>query len=121
MKIKKRKVISIVLAGLNLACSIQLYGCGNGNETYTSISGLDTDKEATIIITIPYETNKALNTVANEFMNKYPNISIQLQYIEDYDTNAMQLFKENAVDIVLMKDLIYTEYTEKMRKQKKRF
>lgn len=98
---------------LSIAMVFTFTGCAGKEQTvsYTSVSGLDTNTKATLTIAIPYETNKALNTVANAFMNKYPNVSIQLQYIEDYDKNAVQLFKENALDIILQKDLSYEEYS----------
>ena len=65
----------------------------------------------TLSIAIPYETNKALNTVSNAFMTKYPNVSVHLQYVEDYDTNAVQLFKDNKLDMILQKGIFNNEYT----------
>jgi len=84
-------------------------GCG-ATKTYQPVSGLDQTQNVTLKIAIPQETNKALNTVANLFMKKYPNVNIQLEYIEDYDKNAVQLFKDNQLDIILRKDVKYEEY-----------
>ncbi|MDD3409817.1 MAG: extracellular solute-binding protein, partial [Eubacteriales bacterium] len=78
---------------------------------YTPVPGLDTGKKAELTIAIPYETNKALNTAANAFMSKYPNVSVRLQYVEDYDKNAVQMLQDNAIDIILQKDIDYGEYT----------
>lgn len=106
-----KRFLSITLCTCIMA---SLAGCSRQTaDTYTPVSGLDTTQSVTIKIAIPYETNKALNTVSNAFMTKYPNVNIQLQYIEDYDKNALQLFKENALDIILQKDVSYTEYTIK--------
>lgn len=76
---------------------------------YTPISGLDTKTKAEVKIAIPYETNKPLNEVANLFMEKYQNVDVQLQYVEDYDTNAVQLFKDNSIDIIFKRGVTYTE------------
>lgn len=108
---QKKKYIAILLS---LIVIITTVGCGieeNKNDN-SVISGLDTKENITLQIAIPYETNKALNTVSNAFMKKYPNVNIQLQYVEDYDVNAVQLFKENALDMILQKDIPYTEYTK---------
>lgn len=90
-------------------------GCKKTDETkeYKPISGLDTSKDVTLTIAIPYETNKALNTVSNAFMNKYPNVSVKLQYVEDFEKNTVELLKQNKVDMILQKDQKYTEYTVK--------
>ena len=97
-----------------LLCAVLvLTGCNRipFQEEKRVIAGLDTSQEVNIQIAIPYETNKALNTAANSFMKKFPNVNIHLQYVEDYDNNALKLFKENAVDIILQKDVLYKEYT----------
>ncbi|MDD3368803.1 MAG: hypothetical protein PHP50_07980 [Lachnospiraceae bacterium] len=90
---------------------ISITGCGTDKKVqdYVSVSGLDTGEQVVLKIAIPYETNKALNTVSNAFMTKYPNVSIQLEYIEDYDTNALQLFQANELDVILQKDVFATE------------
>ncbi|NCC44510.1 MAG: hypothetical protein EOM18_13240, partial [Clostridia bacterium] len=91
-----------------------LSGCGTQDqEAYRAISGLDAKQEVSLKIAIPYETNKAMNTAANAFMEKYPNVNVQMQYIEDYDNNAVQLFKDNEIDMILQKDLFYEEYAVK--------
>lgn len=107
-----KKFLSVLLCAAML---LSFAGCtGNLSKgKYTPVSGLDTDTNATVTIAIPYETNKALNTVANDFMAKYPNVNVELKYIEDYDTNAVKLFQENSLDIIFQKDCSYTEYTEK--------
>lgn len=96
---------------LCLCLLLAFSGCGNNGGDYKPVSGLNTDEKATLTIAIPYETNKALNTVANAFMEKYPNINVSLQYVEDYDTNAVQLFRENKLDLILQKGIINNEYT----------
>lgn len=70
-----KKLTAVILS---FTMVFALTGCAGKNQTadYTPIPGLDTDTKATLVIAIPYETNKALNTVANAFMNKYPNVSI---------------------------------------------
>lgn len=108
---KIRKTISLVISAVILAGTVCISGCSK-EEDYKSVSGLDKKEKANIIIGIPYETNKALNTVANAFMSKYPNVNIQLQYIEDYDANAVNLFKKNSLDIILQKNVSYTEYMD---------
>lgn len=99
------KLVKCVAAAV---IAVTLAGC-SGAKPYNAVSGLDKDKQVTIKIAIPYETNKALNTAANAFSEKYPNVSFQLQYIEDYDNNATKLFYDNAVDIILKKDVPYFE------------
>lgn len=106
---KAKKLISIVLMTTILAAP-QMMGCASQNKVdYAPVKGLDTKEEVSLKIAIPYETNKAMNTVCNAFMEKYPNVTVQMQYIEDYDTNAVQLFKGNELDIILQKDLLYEE------------
>ena len=52
-----------------------------------------------------------MNTISNAFMDKYPNVNVQIQYIEDYDTNAVQLFKDNELDVIFQKNLIFEDET----------
>lgn len=110
-----KKAISAILC---IVLLLALAGCAAKTQDsgYTPISGLDANKKVTLKIAIPYETNKALNTVANAFMSKYKNVSVQLEYIEDYDTNAMKLFKSGELDFILLKDTSFAEYTEKDEK-----
>ncbi len=104
-----RKILTFLMC---IVVVLALGGCKNKEkDNYSAISGLDKDKAVTLTIAIPYETNKALNTIANEFTTRYPNVTIQLKYVEDYDTNAVGLFKNNSVDIILQKDVAYTDYT----------
>lgn len=107
-----KKVTALLLC---IIMVLSLMGCTGSQrkDSYTAIPGLDTKQSATLKIAIPYETNKALNTVSNAFMEKYPNVSIELQYVEDYDKNAIQLFKDSELDMILQKDIHYTEYTIK--------
>ena len=101
----------IVTAALCICLLLAAFGCGAQAPRYTPVSGLDTNEKVTLTIAIPYETNKALNSVANAFMTKYPNVSIHLQYVEDYDTNAVQLFKNDKLDMILQKSIVNNEYT----------
>ena len=101
-----------VFASIMVLCFLgTLVGCGRQASGYTPVSGLNTNDKITLTIAIPYETNKALNTVANAFMTKYPNVSVHLEYVEDYDTNALQLFKDNRLDMILQKGVLNEEYT----------
>ncbi|MDD3222837.1 MAG: extracellular solute-binding protein [Lachnospiraceae bacterium] len=110
---KMRRIIAPILM-VALMSVFLMTGCSKTAESaYTPIPGLDTKTEITLKIAIPYETNKAMNTVSNAFMDKYPNVTVQMQYIEDYDTNAVQLFKENSLDMILQKDLTFEEETVK--------
>ena len=84
---KISKPVAIMLMAILLIMSL-MTGCGKQNG-YTPIAGLDKKEEITLRIAIPYETNKAMNTISNAFMDKYPNVNVQIQYIEDYDTNAV--------------------------------
>ncbi|MDO5572929.1 MAG: extracellular solute-binding protein [bacterium] len=101
----------LMTTGLFLMC--MLCGCGKSGAYHTTVSNLDTNQKVTLTIAIPYETNKALNTVANSFMTQYPNVSVNLQYVEDYDTNAVQLFKDNRLDMILQKGILNEEYMMK--------
>lgn len=107
-----KRFISLILCA---AMMLTITACApkTAQDEYKPIAGLDASKKVTIKIAIPYETNKALNSVSNAFMNRYKNVSVQLQYIEDYDVNALKLFKDNALDMILSKDLNYNEYTAK--------
>ena len=107
MKLHRNQIISICLAFPLLLLTA---GCGSkAGSSYPSVSDLDKAEKVTLKIAIPYETNKALNTVANAFMAAYPNVTVELPYIEDYDTNAVQLFKENQLDMILQKDVFFQE------------
>ncbi|MDD3336297.1 MAG: extracellular solute-binding protein [Eubacteriales bacterium] len=117
----KKKLTKLIIAVVSIAMLLSICGCSSKNETaYQALPGLDTSKQITIKIAIPYKTNKALNTVSNAFMNQYPNVSIQLQYVEDYDSNAVELFKDGSVDVILQKDVKYTEYTSTDKKSQKK-
>lgn len=112
MEIRKKRGVSLILVSGVLLVLLLMSGCGNDkNKIYAPVSGLDENQQLTLKIAIPYETNKALNIVSNAFMAKYPNVNIQLEYIENYDSNAVQLFKQNSLDIILQKDIVYEEYT----------
>lgn len=94
-----------------LALLLTLTSCGSQPANgYKPVSGLDTKQNVTLTIAIPYETNKALNTVANAFMTQYPNVSVHLEYVEDYDINAVQMFKDNKLDMILQKNIVNDEY-----------
>lgn len=109
-KIVKRTALFMLASMLGI---LQLTGCGGSGKTdYVPVKGLDTSKKVTLRLAIPYETNKALNTISTAFMEQYPNVNIHMQYIEDYDANAVQLFKENEMDMIFQKDLFFEEYME---------
>lgn len=105
---KFKSGVSLLLALTLISMTLSFIGCSS-KDKYKSISGLNKDEKATVKIAIPQETNKALNNISNEFMKLYPNVNIQIQYVEDYDKNAVQMFKENKLDIILQKDIVYSE------------
>jgi ABC-type glycerol-3-phosphate transport system substrate-binding protein len=109
MCVQKKRIIPLLLALAVL--SLLSMGCSGNKDSYSPVSGLDGQRQVTLRIAIPYETNKALNVVSNAFMEKYQNVNIQLEYIENYDMNAVRLFKQNSLDIILQKDITHTEYT----------
>jgi len=114
---KVRKPILIILAVMLLILP-QVTGCDK-LDGYTPVAGLDKNENVTLRIAIPYETNKAMNTISNTFMEKYPNVNVQMQYIEDYDTNVVQLFKDNELDVILQKDLRYEDENIILQQMKK--
>lgn len=108
----KRRISIALMLGLLVTLLLCVSGCENNKDDYQPISGLDRSKPVTLKIAIPYETSKALNEVANAFMKRYSNVTVLLEHIDDYDTNAEKLFKENELDMFFQKDLTYGEYTK---------
>lgn len=108
MKYIGKRAAALVLSALMLYGTFCFFGCGEKNN-YTPISGLNTDQKAVITIAMPNGTGKAMNTVANAFMSKYPNINVRIQYFEDYDSNASEVLKKNQIDMILQKDVSWSE------------
>ncbi len=95
---------------LMVALLIAFTGCTpQEKSSYTPIPGLDTGKQVTLKIVIPNETDRALTLLANDFMAKYPNVNVTLEYMENYSDNAIRLMQEGEVDIILLRDITYKE------------
>lgn len=103
-----KKFLSIILC---VVMFVSLSGCGNKKEeeTYKPIEGIDTSEQVSLKLATVFETDKALDMVINKFTEKYPNVKIQLEYVEDYDNNAMEMVKNNAVDIIFQRDISYRD------------
>ncbi len=106
----KRTVKCVISVFMVIAAGLATVGCVPAAMN-SSVSEVDDSQRVTIKIALPYETNKALHTVSNAFSDKYPNVNIKLEYIEDYDKNALALFKDGTFDVILQRDVKYDEYT----------
>lgn len=103
-----KKFLSVLLC---IVILISMSGCGDKKEeeTYKPIQGLNADEQISLKIATAFETDKALDLVINKFTEKYPNVHIQLEYVEDYDNNALEMMKNDTVDIIFQRDVIYKD------------
>lgn len=103
------RVASLALLMVLILCTL---GCKQKEvDSYTPVSGLDLETKVELTIAIPYETDKGLNAVANAFMDRYPNVTVRLEYVEDYSSNALNMIKGKQVDMILQRGLDYTSTT----------
>lgn len=107
IKIIRNVKQSLFFLTLTIVMLLSFAGCGKSK--YRAIKGLNTEEEVTIRIAIPTKTDVALNSLCNDFMKKYPNVTINLQYVENYTKNAETLFRNNEIDFFLQRGKNYAE------------
>ena len=92
------KIIIIMLAGC------LLLGCTKGSQKNEN---LDTSQNVKLVIGGPWEDLRALEVIGQEFSEKYPNCTIEYEYVQDYyeslkkrmdgNTDALDLFFTNNI------------------------
>lgn len=108
----KKRFIAIMLIIALLSSLLSIFvACEPEDDSpqYVALSGLDTSKQVTLNIAIPYESDKGLNEVANAFRERYPNVNVVLTYLQNYNASAKTRILNNTIDIILSRDARYEE------------
>ncbi len=109
----KKFIVLILTLILALSTVLAFTACNNEKteRTYQSLPGLDTTTPAAISIAVPEEANSAMNLLANDFMSRYPNVTVTIKEVDNYSKNAVTLFKNGTVDMYFNRDTVYSENT----------
>ena len=107
---KKRTFIAMLLCIVILIIAACSNAEDNTSQNYSFKPSLDTDEDITLTVVYSWENFEALTESIAEFNKYYPNVTINYEYLENYDTAIMnRLTSGENIDLFCIKQSFLNE------------